>query len=128
MIELLPMLAPAAERCGATAREDADPGPFIRLRPCHLPVGHERDGETRAHAHRAVAVLAPETPISARLYAEWSARLDISTDHRNGCGTCDWLGMTLCDEGVRLEDAERAAYGAYYEARYAAPIVSEGQR
>lgn len=75
-----------------------------------------------------MAVIAPETPHTLRLRAEWNARLHEAAAHREGCGACDWLGLRICDEGLRLDDAERAAYGSYYEAKYAAPIVSEGQR
>ncbi len=128
MIDVLPMLAPAAERCGEPARDDAAPGPFVRLMPCHLAVGHQFDRETRAHAHRAVAKVAPETPRTLRLRAAWNARLHEAAAHRDGCSACDWLGLTVCDAGLRLDDAERAAWAAYFEARYAAPVVSEGRR
>lgn len=127
MIDILPTLSSSAERCGARPTHGGD-GPFIRLKPCHLSVGHQFDRETRAHAHAAVAVIAPETPHTLRLRTEWNSRLDASAVHRNDCRTCDWLGLTVCDEGLRLDDAERAAYGDYYRARYAAPVVSEGQR
>ena len=127
LIDVLPMLSPAAERCGARPSHGSD-GPFITLRPCHLPVGHQFDRATRAHAHTAVAKVAPETPHTLRLRAEWNARLDAATDHRNGCGACDWLGPRTCDEGLRLDDAERSAFGAYYTARYADPVVLDEVR
>lgn len=116
---------PRYEACGAPSREDTNPGPFITLRPCDLPAGHQSDG-VPSHRHRAVALLAPQTTASLALREAWNARLETSTDHRNACMTCDAVGRTLCSEGVRLDDLERVAWAAYYERRHGAPVLAGG--
>lgn len=127
-VEVKPTLVEiGGTRCGARPTH-GDSGPFVRLLPCHLAVGHELDRATRAHAHTAVARIAPETPHTLALRDEWSARLEAATVHRNACEACDWLGLRTCDEGLRLDDAERSAFGAYYTARYADPVVLDEVR
>lgn len=51
-------------------------------------------------------------------HRSWQDALNVAVDHRFHCVTCEFVGDARCEEGARLEAAEKAAWSVFYAHRY----------